>query len=143
MTGKRPKSLVLYGGSRLGKTSWARSLGNHLYFEKMISAKVAINGMAECEYAVMDDCSIMHTPGYKGWFGAQAEIGLRKLHHDAVYVKWGKPIIWCCNRDPRIDMRQDMESDRGHTFWQDDIDWMEENCHFVAVTSPIFRASTG
>ena len=28
---ERPKSLVIYGPSRTGKTSWARSLGRHTY----------------------------------------------------------------------------------------------------------------
>ncbi|QIJ55591.1 replication-associated protein [Marmot associated genomovirus 1] len=138
--GDRPKSLIMYGPSRTGKTTWARSLGNHLYFERILSAKVAIQGVENVEYAVFDDVSFSHTPGWKSWFGAQAEIGLRQLHRDAVYVKWGKPIIWCSNRDPRQEIRLHIEANKG-LFFQDDLDWIEANCIFVYVGEPIFISS--
>nr|QTE03619.2 MAG: replication-associated protein [Gemycircularvirus] len=140
--GQRPKSLILYGPSRTGKTSWARSLGAHMYFERLFSGKEALGGMCDAEYAVFDDCSIDHMPGWKSWFGAQATVGVRAMYRDATYVAWGKPIVWCTNRDPRIDMRIDINNERSHKWFQDDIDWMEANCIFVAVDSPIFRAST-
>lgn len=97
--------------------------------------------MEDVEYAVFDDVSFSHTPGWKSWFGAQAEIGLRQLHRDAVYVKWGKPIIWCSNRDPRQEIRLHIDANKG-LFFQDDLDWIEANCIFVAVDSPIFRSNT-
>lgn len=93
------------------------------------------------EYAVFDDVSIKHTPGWKSWFGAQAEVGLRQLHRDAVYMKWGKPIIWNCNRDPRIDMRMSINKEDGH-FFEDDVEWLEANAIFVYIGEPIFRANT-
>nr|UBJ26229.1 replication-associated protein [Giant panda feces-associated gemycircularvirus] len=139
--GERPKSLVLYGPSRTGKTSWARSLGRHAYFERLFSGKEALAEMADAKYAVFDDCSIDHMPGWKSWFGAQMTVGVRPLYRDAVYVRWGKPIIWCCNRDPRIDMRNDIDNERSHKWYQDDIDWIEANCIFVHVAEPIFHAN--
>ena len=33
------KSLVMYGGSRIGKTEWARSLGRHTYWQGVIDPK--------------------------------------------------------------------------------------------------------
>lgn len=133
---------MLYGPSRTGKTSWARSLGKHAFFERLFSGKEALAEMADAEYAVFDDCSIDHMPGWKSWFGAQMTIGVRALYRDAVYVRWGKPIIWCCNRDPRIDMRVDINNERSHKWFEDDIDWIEANCMFVHVAEPIFHANT-
>lgn len=115
-----------------------------MYFERLLSAKVAISECEKVDYAVFDDNSINHMPGWKSWFGSQPYIGLRQLHRDAVYVKWGKPIIWACNRDPRIDMRININDERSHQWFQDDIDWMEANCIFVEVSDPLvtFRANT-
>ena len=45
-------------------------------------------------------------------------------------VKWGKPSIYLANTDPRNEMLQA------------DVEWMEKNCIFVEVNSPIFRANT-
>nr|QWY79442.1 MAG: replication-associated protein [Cressdnaviricota sp.] len=138
LLGQRPKSLILFGPSRTGKTSWARSLGSHVYFERLFSGKEALGGMLDVEYAVFDDCSINHMPGWKSWFGAQATVGVRAMYRDAQYMKWGKPIVWCCNRDPRIDMRVDIENERSHTWFQDDIDWMEANCIFINVLDKLY-----
>lgn len=138
LLGQRPLSLILYGRSRTGKTSWAQSLGKHVYFERLFSGKDALQHMEEAEYAVFDDCHIDHFPGWKSWFGAQARIGVRAMYRDAVYVKWGKPIIWCTNRDPRIDMRVDIENERSHKWYQDDIDWLETNCIFINVTENLY-----
>lgn len=142
--GRRPMSLCLYGPSRTGKTTWARSLGAHVYFERLMSGKVALDNVADAEYAVFDDCSITHTPGWKSWFGAQAVIGIRALYRDTQYVNWNKPIIWCANRDPRIDMQNDVNDERRHNFFQDDIDWINANCIFIYVGETIatFHAST-
>lgn len=109
-----------------------------------MSGKVALDEMSGADYAVFDDCSIVHTPGWKSWFGAQATVGIRALYKDAQYVKWGKPIIWNCNRDPRIDMRNDINDERRHNFFEDDIDWLEANCIFIYVGEPIatFHANT-
>lgn len=94
--------------------------------------------MSEVEYAVFDDCSISHMPGWKSWFGAQATVGVRALYRDATYVAWGKPIVWCTNRDPRIDMRIDINNERSHTWFQDDIDWMEANCIFINIQENLY-----
>ena len=93
--------------------------------------------MESAEYAIFDDWKggLAKFPGYKDWFGAQWQISMRKLHHDAELVEWGRPVIWLCNRDPRI-----------VTKVEDDIDWewMERACDFVEVTGQLvtFRAST-
>ncbi|KAI9430302.1 hypothetical protein H4582DRAFT_1824401 [Lactarius indigo] len=66
----RPKSLVLWGPSRTGKTSWARSLGPHCYMntwwnaDKMDSTK---------DYVIFDDINFDSFSGWQAFFGAQQE----------------------------------------------------------------------
>lgn len=119
----RPKSLVLFGPTRTGKTTWARSLGSHVYFMGMMSGEVAIRDMPDAEYAIFDDMrgGIKFFQSWKEWFGAQMVVTVKKLYRDPVQITWGKPCIWIANRDPRLDMDHD------------DVDWMEGNCVFIEV----------
>ncbi|AMH87699.1 replication-associated protein [Pteropus associated gemycircularvirus 6] len=131
------KSLVLFGPYGCGKTVWARSLNTHIYFGSQWSGKVAFQGIESAEYAIFDDWKggLKGLPGYKDWFGAQWHVSMRQLHHDARLVEWGRPIIWLCNRDPRI-----LSHERDEIDWE----WMERACDFVEVTGLLttFRAST-
>lgn len=58
----RPKTLVIWGPSRTGKTSWARSLGNHTYLKYTWSVKQLRMG---CQYVIMDDIDIANS--FKLW----------------------------------------------------------------------------
>lgn len=48
----RPKTLVVWGPSRTGKTSWARSLGHHTYLGFAWAIKEVDRS---CDYIVIDD----------------------------------------------------------------------------------------
>lgn len=132
----RRRSLILFGPYGCGKTTWARSLGSHIYFGSQWSGKVAFQGMEHAEYAIFDDWKggLKMLPGYKDWLGAQWQVSVRQLHHDARLEEWGRPCIWLCNQDPRIISRVD-----------DDVDWewMARACIFVEVTGRLatFRAN--
>ncbi|AXB22612.1 replication associated protein [Lynx canadensis faeces associated genomovirus CL3 128] len=131
------KSLMLWGPSQFGKTTWARSLGNHIFFGSQFSGKLALDGMDDAQYAIFDDWKggMKALPGYKDWFGCQWQISVRKLHHDARLITWGRPIIWLCNKDPRL-----------MHIATDDVDWewMDENVMFVEIVRPLvtFHANT-
>ncbi|QCW23725.1 MAG: replication-associated protein [Gemycircularvirus mouti8] len=127
----RPKSLVLFGPTRTGKTVWARSLGRHLYFCGLYSYKEA-NKADEAQYAVFDDIQggIKFFPSFKNWLGGQEEFQIKGLYRDPEIIKWGKPSVWISNTDPRHDMSLA------------DVEWMEGNCTFVEVRHPMFRASS-
>lgn len=143
----RAKSLVLYGPSRLGKTLWSRSLGNHVYIMGMLSGAVLLRDMPGAQYAVFDDLrgGIAMFPSFKEWLGAQSIVTVKKLYRDPVQVSWGKPCIWLANSDPRDQLKADIteRTPRGRIdLIYEDIAWLEANCVFVELTEAIFRAST-
>lgn len=128
-----PKGLVLFGSTRLGKTVWARSLGPHNYFGGLFN----VDDFSEsAEYAIFDDIAggFSFFPGYKNWMGGQFQFTVTDKFKHKRTVRWGKPTIWLCNTDPRLDYYKP-----GTT---PDWEWMEANCEFVEITSAIFRAST-
>lgn len=127
-SGKRVKSLVLYGPSQTGKTTWARSLGKHVYVLGLVSGKICSEA-PDVEYAVFDDIrgGIKFFPAYKEWLGCQAVVTVKELYKEPRQLPWGKPTIWCSNVDPRLEMLQV------------DIDWMEENVTFIEITRKIVR----
>ncbi|KAG0184249.1 hypothetical protein DFQ28_011515, partial [Apophysomyces sp. BC1034] len=58
-TVQRPKSLVLIGPTRLGKTQWARSLGKHTYYSGHLNTN---SNFEYPDYAVFDNFSLDHFP---------------------------------------------------------------------------------
>lgn len=86
----------------------------------------------DADYAIFDDLQggISFFPSYKNWLGCQQQFQVKKLYRDPVLIQWGKPCIWISNTDPRDEMKQA------------DIEWLEGNCSFIHVTSPIFHANS-
>lgn len=123
-------SICVYGESRTGKTLWARSLGSHIYCVGLVSGTECMKA-TEADYAVFDDIrgGIKFFPSFKEWLGCQAYVTVKCLYREPSLVKWGKPSIWLSNTDPRDEMQNA------------DIEWMNKNCIFVEINSPIFRAN--
>jgi len=117
--------LVLWGPSRLGKTTWARSLGRHAYFGGLFCLDEPISG---CDYAVFDDINggIGFLPSYKWWLGYQHQFYATDKYKGKKLITWGKPSIWCANDDPREDPKAD-------------YNWLNANCIFVYIGSEITR----
>src|SRR5882762_6650815 len=68
----RPKTLVVWGPSRTGKTEWARSLSsNHCYFGSLFNVSDVDE---DCDYCVMDDMDLDYLHNYKCWFGKSLAI---------------------------------------------------------------------
>lgn len=120
----RPKSLVLVGDTRLGKTEWARSLGRHSYFNCLFSLD---EHDAEAEYAIFDDCNWKFLPSKKGWFGAQKEFICTDKYRHKRKIKWGKPSIFSCNKDGYDEMVLSPE-------WQ----WIQGNCVIFRVQDKLY-----
>lgn len=123
----RRKSLILIGDSLLGKTVWARSLGNHIFFSGLYSGAEAMRYDA-VEYAIFDDMQggMPFFHGYKNWLGSQWSFMVKQLYKDPALITWGKPCIWLCNwiDDPRGAQGVDTE-------------WLRANCIFVELHQPI------
>lgn len=87
------------GPSRLGKTEWARSLGQHLYFNGQFDlGQINDVNLPDVRYAVFDDFSWdSMAKFYKQWFGAQRTFTVTDKYKAKKTIQWGKPIIWLCN----------------------------------------------
>ena len=118
----RPLSLVIWGPSRTGKTEWARSLGNHVFFSGMFDLSVL---RSEYDYVVFDDVSFTSMDFFKCWFGAQKEFSVTDKYMRKQRIMHGKPCVGCFNHDIRA------------MLWAD-IEWLELNCLFVNVVDKLF-----
>lgn len=119
----RPKALVLLGRSRMGKSQWARSLGDHCYFHSLFNID---DFRDDASYAVFDDIDFEHFPHYKAWFGGHEDpITITGKYRAHKTITWGKPVIWVNNFDIRNSLRVDRE-------------WLDDNCVFVDVQTPLF-----
>lgn len=147
LLGPRRKSLVLYGRSLTGKTTWARSLGNHIYSQRLLNVKEVVYGMESARYHVLDDVDLRYFPAWKDWLGGMQWIPVRQMYRDVVNMQWGRPCIWCNNTDPRDVIRRSLNMHNGEgdgKFSGEDLDWLEANCVFVHVDEAIatFHANT-
>jgi len=123
--GRRGKSLVMIGPSRMGKTMWARSLRQeHVYFGGLFCLD---EFDADVDYAVFDDIQggIEFFHAYKFWLGHQQSFFATDKYRGKKLITWGKPAIWCSNTDPRADKGAD-------------ADWLDANCEFVFIDTPLF-----
>lgn len=119
---RRKKSLFLIGPSKLGKTEWARSLGRHMYFNGATNFKDDWDD--DAEYLIFDDIDWNFIPQKKGFFGCQQEFVINGKYMRSRSIKWGKPVIYCANNDPRIE--------------EQDIDWYKCNSVRVYVNKKFF-----
>lgn len=86
----------IIGESRTGKTAWARSLGNHIYWNAMFSLDVWKDN---ADYLVIDDIEWQYIPCKKAIFGGQAEFIATDKYKKKRRIKWGKPTILLANPD--------------------------------------------
>lgn len=122
---ERPKSLILCGPSRLGKTQWARSLGRHIYWPNSSNID---EWDPEAEYLVIDDIDYKFIPCKKGLLGAQEYVTLTDKYRKKKTLKWGKPCILLCNED----------QDPFNFIVTDEKRWLEANTIYSKITMPLF-----
>lgn len=127
----RPKSLIIHGETRLGKTLWARSLGEHIYCCLQFNVDDVRAKLEVAKYAVFDDMQggFKYFPSYKGWLGAQKSFTVTDKYKGKTTIEWGRPTIWVMNESPS-------------SCTDVDYDWLMGNCFIVHVGHAIFRANT-
>lgn len=120
----RPKSLILVGDSRLGKTAWARKHGEHVYYNGTWNMDKLDSLSESTKYIVWDDLFNWDAFNYKQWLGGQWEFDVTgKYRKPRTVVGWGRPSIVCCNALPN------------HL----DNQWVRDNCLIVYVRFPLFQ----
>ncbi|QNJ57209.1 replication protein [Porcine associated gemycircularvirus 3] len=119
----RRRSLILWGGTRLGKTLWARSLGNHAYFGGLFCLDESLD---DVDYAVFDDMQggLKFFHSYKFWLGAQAQFYATDKYKGKKLINWGRPSIYIANQNPLCDEGVDH-------------DWLIGNAEIVEITSSL------
>ena len=100
----RPKTLVLVGPSRIGKTAWARSLGHHMYFNHMFNLD---DWDDTATYMVLDDIEFEFIPARKALFFGQEQFVMTDKYRKKKTVRWGKPVLYLCNNEPQWDKYKD------------------------------------
>jgi hypothetical protein len=127
----RPKSLVIYGDSLIGKTIWARSLGTHAYFPSLFMLE-GFNPETST-YAIFDDLigGLATIPNFKFWLGEQMEFVTGDKYMRKQRIKWGKPCIYICNDDPREEPA-----------WKANKTWLDANTIIVHIDKPLAQPIT-
>lgn len=121
---QRPKSLIIWGPTRTGKTCWARSLGKHVHHS-------GTTNMAEhqdaADYAIFDDMEDgLKGFNYKSWLGGQLHFNVTDKYVKKMEINWGKPSIYITNDDP-------FDGSRGI-----DFEWLRANTVCVHIDQPMY-----
>ena len=93
----RPKSLILWGASRLGKKEFARVIDKHWY---MCTDWDVTQVNADSKYGVIDDIPSERFLYWKSFLGYQRQFTVTDKFYKKQII-WGKPVIWLSNDDPR------------------------------------------
>lgn len=123
----RPKSLLLVGATRVGKTEWARSLGDHIYCSGYYTLEAFEAGGS---YLVMDDIPWKNFPNPKGILGGQKSITLTdKYRAKKIFDDWRKPCIVCWNHDMYpVEFAEDRYLSQ----------WIDGNCIKIICDHPFY-----
>lgn len=115
---ERPKSLIICGPSRYGKTEWAKTLGKFIHMEQIFN----LDNMRTDEsyrFIVLDDLDWSSFPFWKAFLGCQRRFTLSDKYRQKVNIRnWGKPCIVLCNEDnnPRLNLGKSAGN------------WLSSNC---------------
>lgn len=123
---KRPKSLIIYGDSRLGKTIFATNLGPHVHWQRDFNLRKLMNmGVSAVDYAIFDDISwknsALKDEGFKAWLGGNRSFDVSDKFDRKFTLEWGKPCILLTNHNPWIGLDEDDEK------------WLRRNCIYVEL----------
>lgn len=116
----RPKSLILIGPSRLGKTEWGRSLGSHSHHEGNFDfAQI----QSYHEYALFNDVNPEGLLWYKNLVGGNPIVTVTDKYVRKRTLEWGNPTIWTLNQLPEA-IRNDP--------------WIIANCDVIDIVDKLY-----
>nr|CAH18740.1 rep protein [Papaya leaf curl China virus] len=129
----RPKSIVIEGDSRTGKTMWARSLGPHNYLcgHLDLSPKVYSN---DAWYNVIDDVDPHYLKHFKEFMGAQRDWQSNTKYGKPIQIKGGIPTIFLCNPGPTSSYKEYLNEDKNSAL----KDWALRNAEFITLNNPLY-----
>lgn len=102
----RKLSLILCGPTRTGKSSWARSLGTHIYQMSALTPRTVLEKDQDDLFIVLDDIEqgtiekSQLSSCYKSFLGCQPFLTLHDKYKPPKQISWGIPCIWLCNAWP-------------------------------------------
>lgn len=119
---------MLVGPSKTGKSHWARSLGDHIYFGNNYSLDL---WRPEASYVVFDDIELKYVHAYKYWLGSMGEFTDTDKFRAKRTIVWGpfKCCIILCNEG--LDWRYTEE-------WKRERSWFETNVEVIEVRNKLF-----
>ncbi|AEZ67821.2 replication-associated protein [Jatropha leaf yellow mosaic Katarniaghat virus] len=132
----RPKSIVIEGDSRTGKTMWARALGPHNYLcgHLDLSPKVFSN---DAWYNVIDDVDPHYLKHFKEFMGAQRDWQSNTKYGKPVQIKGGIPTIFLCNPGPNSSYKEFLDEPKNTALRA----WALKNASFVTIDQPLYSGS--
>ncbi|KAL9993956.1 putative geminivirus AL1 replication-associated protein, CLV type [Helianthus debilis subsp. tardiflorus] len=127
----RPKSIIIEGASRTGKTMWTRSLGKHNYpcGHMDLNRKVFSN---EAEY-VIDDIPPQYLKHWKEFIGAKKTWQSNCKYGKPFVVKGGIPTIILCNPGAGSSYRHYLDKPEHEVMKE----WTLKKALFVLLEEPL------
>ncbi len=95
---ERAKALCLVGPSRFGKTTWARSLGKHIFWRQSTNLDT---WDPSAKYLIIDDIDWKFLPNKKCWLTAMGDMTVTDRYRPKRDICNYKPCIYLTNNDPR------------------------------------------
>nr|AYP31132.1 AC1 [Squash leaf curl virus] len=134
----RPTSIIIEGGSRTGKTMWARSLGPHNYLSGHLdfNSRVFSN---DVKYNVIDDVA-PHYLKLKHWkelIGAQRDWQSNCKYGKPVQIKGGIPSIVLCNPGEGSSYKDFLDKAENSA----QREWTEKNAKFIFLEGPLYQST--
>nr|WLD30031.1 AL1 [Begomovirus spathoglottis 1] len=129
----RPRSIIIEGDSRTGKTLWARSLGPHNYLcgHLDLSPKIYSN---DAWFNVVDDVDPHYLKHFKEIIGAQRDWQSNTKYGKPVQIKGGIPSIVLCNPGPNSSYKEFLEEPKNQSL----KNWALKNADFVFLQRPLY-----
>jgi len=112
------------GPTRIGKTSWARSLGHHMFMSGLFNLD---EWDESARYLVIDDIDWKWLPAKKQLLGGQSNFNLSDKYRRKRQVVFGLPTIYCMNYDNYEEIAKDPM-----------LPWLNDNCLRCFVENPFF-----